>query len=304
MANALRDFLPGSGRPDWKGHVTFQTVATKVGVGAFWPSGSKVPAITGLLSQTLERRRGLFQTLVLEIVRAGIVYREKKNQPIGTAEIDDLNGCLLELGFKFPDLWDPGFRASLAQTTTERAREHVRQEDFRLQNQSIAATRSQELARLNQAFAELSAEQDRNKAGLALEGLLNDLFYLFDLQPRSGFRVTGEQIDGSFELDGQVYLLEAKWEKGRLPEADLLVFQAKIQAKSSFTRGVFVALNDISDQARDAITRGKAPSFFVMNGYDLMAVLYEQVSFENFLRKRVRLLGEGRVCVPFHELSV
>ena len=101
MANVLCDFLPGSGRSDWKGHVTFQTVAAKVGVGGFWPGGTKVPGITALLSQTLERRRSLFQTLVLEIVRAGIVYREKKNQPIGTGEIDVLNGCLLDLGFSF-----------------------------------------------------------------------------------------------------------------------------------------------------------------------------------------------------------
>ena len=74
----------------------------------------------------------------------------------------------------------------------------------------------------------------------------------------------------------------------------------KIESKSTFTRGVFVALNDISDPARVAITIGKAPSFFVMNGYDLTMILFEQISLVDFLRKRVRLLGdEGRVCVPF-----
>ena len=146
-------------------------------------------------------------------------------------------------------------------------------------------------------------ESDRNKAGLALEQLLNRLFDLFQLHPRQPFRIVGEQIDGSFELEGQIYLLEAKWEKHPLPEADLLIFRGKIEGKSTFTRGVFIALNDVSLPARDAITRGKAPSFFVMNGHDLIMILSEAMTLTDFLRKRVRLLAEeGCVCVPFSEL--
>jgi hypothetical protein len=165
--------------------------------------------------------------------------------------------------------------------------------------------RSRSLLNLKAEFLLLAAEADRNKAGLALEGLLNRLFELFDLHPRRAFRVVGEQIDGSFEMGEQVYLVESKWEKTALPEADLLVFRGKIEGKSTFTRGVFIALNDISAAARDAITRGKAPSFFVMNGHDLMMVLDEAITLPDFLRQRVRLLAEeGRVCVPFADLRV
>ena len=97
--------------------------------------------------------------------------------------------------------------------------------------------------------------------------------------------------------------MESKWEKDPLPEADLLVFRGKIEGKSTFTRGLFIALNDISGPARDAITRGKAPSFFVMNGYDLLMILSEAMTLPEFLKQRVRLLGEeGRVCVPFADL--
>ena len=89
-----------------------------------------------------------------------------------------------------------------------------------------------------------------------------------------------------------------------MPEADLLVFRGKIEGKSTFTRGVFIALNDVTDVARDAITRGKSPSFFVMNGYDLMMILSEAISLTDFLRKRIRLLAEeGRVCIPFSEIQ-
>jgi hypothetical protein len=93
---------------------------------------------------------------------------------------------------------------------------------------------------------------DGKGAGLALEKLLNELFGVFGLRPRQPFRVVGEQIDGSFELDGEIYLLESKWEKEALPEGSLLVFRGKIEGKSTFTRGVFIALNDISTPGRAA----------------------------------------------------
>jgi hypothetical protein len=303
LAAVLCDFLPGSGHSTWKGHETFATVAAKAGLADFWPGGTKTPAIVSLLSQTLQHRRTSFENLILAVVRAGIVYRQKQNRPITTNEIDDLNGHILDLGFKFPDLWDRDFRNSLEQTTKERAREHVEHVDSQHKQQSAAAYRSQELVKLKDQFFQLDAQADRNNAGLSLEQVLNRLFQLYDLKPRQPFNVIGEQIDGSFELNGHIYLIEAKWEKHRLPEAPLLVFRGKIEGKSTFTRGVFIALNDITYQAKDAITRGKAPSFFVMNGYDLMMILSEAISLGDFVEKRIRLLGEeGRVCVPFSDL--
>jgi hypothetical protein len=81
------------------------------------------------------------------------------------------------------------------------------------------------LAGLKEEFDRLAAEKDRNKAGLALEGLLNRLFETFQLHPRLPYRRVGEQMDGSFVLDGHIYLLESKWVDHALPQADLLVFQ-------------------------------------------------------------------------------
>jgi hypothetical protein len=169
--------------------------------------------------------------------------------------------------------------------------------------EQLQRRRTAALSQLKDEFLLLAVENDRNRAGLTFEKLLNRLFEIFDLQPRQPFRIVGEQIDGSFQLDGHIYLMESKWEKHPLPEADLLVFRGKIEGKSTFTRGLFIALNDISQPAREAITRGKPPSFFVINGHDLMMILGEAISLPEFLRKRVRLLAEeGRVCVPFSDL--
>ena len=35
LAEVFYDFLPGSGNASWKGHVSFRSVAEKVGVGDF-----------------------------------------------------------------------------------------------------------------------------------------------------------------------------------------------------------------------------------------------------------------------------
>ncbi|MCX6597204.1 MAG: hypothetical protein NTV70_12650 [Acidobacteria bacterium] len=173
-------------------------------------------------------------------------------------------------------------------------------------NAAVAASkdRSRELEKLKEEFFALARNADRARAGLALENVLNRLFHLYELQPREPFRVVGEQIDGSFELDSHIYLIESKWEKKPLPEADLLIFRGKIEGKSTFTRGVFIALNGISKEAQDAITRGKAPSFIVMDGCDLTMILNEEMALPEFLRRRIRLLAEqGRIYVSFAELA-
>ena len=305
LAEVLYDFLPGSGSAAWKGHVSFRSVANQVGVGEFWQSGSKQPMIAGLLERTLEFRRGRFESLILEIVRSGLTYRQKNGEPIRSDEVDKINGLLVEIGFRFPDLWDPGFLASLRADGATRAAERVEQVHAaeRLR-ETKRSQRSQALETLRDEFVALHNESDRQRAGLKLEKVLNYLFELHGLSPREPFRVRGEQIDGSFELDHEVYLLEAKWHKEPRPAADLYVFREKIEGKSKFTRGVFLSINGVTTDAVHAITQGKQPNFFIIDGHDLMMALGENVSLPVFLRRRQRLLAEqGRLSVPFQDSS-
>jgi len=305
MAELLYDFLPGSGSPKWKGHVSFKTIAEKVGVGDFWQPGSKTPMITSLIERTLEYRRGRFEPLMLEIVRAGLTYRQKCGNPVSPSEVDKLNGLILEVGFKFPDLWDPGFKTSLQADAGVRAREKV--EEILAKEKLAVTSRSErnlELEQLKRQFFDLHDVEDRQRAGFQLEKVLNRLFILHTLSPREAFRVVGEQIDGSFLLDHEVYLLEAKWTQEPSPEADLLVFRGKIEGKSKYTRGVFVTINGVSKGAVIAITQGKQPDFFVVDGYDLTMMLEDNIDLTTFLRARQRLLAEeGRVIVPFNQLG-
>lgn len=305
LAVIFCDYLPGSGSSQWQGHVSFKTVADKVGVGDFWQPGSKLPMITALIERTLESRRDRFEPLILEIIRCGLTYRQKSGRPVTAEDINSINGLILEIGFKFPDLWDNDFIASLSVNGSQRAARHVErmQAEERLRESRISQ-RSSELEKLKKEFFALHDNPDRRAAGLQLERVLTRLFEVNNLCPREPFRVVGEQIDGSFELDYEVYLLEAKWQHDPIPASDLYVFREKIEGKSKFTRGVFLSISGISPQALEAITHGKQPNFFIADGYDLMMILEANIELGEFFRRRQRLFAEaGRVCVPFSELT-
>jgi len=306
IAEVLYDFLPGSGNASWKGHVSFSTISSKCGLGQFWQGGSKLPAIIGLLESTYLLRRSHFEHLIVEIVRAGITYRKRKHQPIRPDEINALKGHLIEIGFKFSELWDDEFVASLGLGSAERASRRVDEENKRTEfREAEALSHLQALTGLQQEFFALHAMESPQDAGRAFELVLNRLFQLQDLAPREPFRVVGEQIDGSFELDHETYLLEAKWEKSASSEAPLLIFRGKIEGKSIMTRGVFIALNGTTEQARQAIVTGKQATFFVIDGYDLTMILSGRISLIAFLRQRRRLLAEeGSVVVPFARLQL
>jgi hypothetical protein len=304
MAKVLYGFLPGSGSKNWAGHVTFQTVAVEVGVGDFWMKGSKEPAIANLLERTLEYKRDRFENLIIRIIRAGIKYREKQANPITENEIKTLNGLILDVGFKFPDLWDSLFLSSLRVGASDRAAELV---DKELAAEKIrvsdVSSKENALLSIRSTFYDLANLTDRQAAGRSLERVLNDLFELSNLKPREPFRVVGEQIDGSFELDNEIYLVEAKWEKKPLSEQPLMVFREKIQGKSNITRGVFIALNRCTNEAMDAITRGKQPNFFIIDGYDLVSVLERTLSLQELLRAKIRCLAEeGRLFLSASEI--
>ncbi len=70
--------------------------------------------------------------------------------------------------------------------------------------------------------------------GFRFEAWLAELFSIFKLAPRSSFRNTGEQIDGSFRLNDEFYLMEAKWHQKRTSAADLHVFEGKLSTKATW----------------------------------------------------------------------
>ena len=136
------------------------------------------------------------------------------------------------------------------------------------------------------AFAQL-APQAR---GYAFETLLRELFNVFGLQAREPFRLKGEQIDGSFVLQGETYLIEAKWQAAQTGVADLHTFHGKLEQKAAWTRGLFVSNSGFTDDGLVAFGKGKR--VICMDGLDLYETLSRELPLNHVLESKVRWAAE------------
>lgn len=127
---------------------------------------------------------------------------------------------------------------------------------------------------------------DPKERGYELEKILNDLFRLFELNPRGAFRRTGEQIDGSFVHDGAHFLLEAKWQQKPVNLADLRDFDKAVTTSFENTLGLFVSINGFSAEALKGYVLGERPSIICMDGADLMMVLDGKIDLSDLLRRK------------------
>lgn len=126
--------------------------------------------------------------------------------------------------------------------------------------------------------------------GYAFERFLKEVFDASGLKALSSFRLVGEQIDGSFELSGEIYLLEAKWQGLPTGAADLRAFNGKVEDKAAWSRGLFVSNSGFSEVGLAAFGKGKR--VVCMDGLDLHDLLDRGLSFSDVLAKKVRSAAE------------
>ncbi|HEY9229902.1 MAG TPA: restriction endonuclease [Gemmatimonadaceae bacterium] len=137
--------------------------------------------------------------------------------------------------------------------------------------------------------------------GFEFERFLKTLFDANGLGARASFRLTGEQIDGSFELAGETYLLEAKWTDAAVGAADLRAFNGKAEEKAAWTRGLFVSNSGFTEDGLIAFGRGKR--VVCMDGLDLYEVLDRGLSLADALGRKIRRAAEsGQPFVRIRDL--
>jgi hypothetical protein len=153
---------------------------------------------------------------------------------------------------------------------------------------------SEALGALKAQFMELHGMSDAHARGRALETFLNELFRLFDLDPRAAYSLEHEQIDGAFSFDTDDYILEAKWWQKAMERKYADVFAAEVRRKGKNALGLYVAINRFSSGAIAAYS--DSTPFITMEGMDLMAVLDERVRLEDLLRRKKRHMNETGSC--------
>jgi hypothetical protein len=141
---------------------------------------------------------------------------------------------------------------------------------------------AEKLEALKQLFFEIAINSNPQQRGFQLEKLLNELFLLFDLSPKSSFKIVGEQIDGAFTYDSSDFLLEAKWQKDQITASELYSFGGKIVNKLKNTLGLYISIDGFSQTGID-INNPLTKQMILMDGQDLMTVLDGRIRLTDML---------------------
>lgn len=134
--------------------------------------------------------------------------------------------------------------------------------------------------------------------GYAFQKFLYGLFVLHGFDPKKSFRNRGEEIDGSFEMGGSFYLLEAKWQAKPIGVAELHAFEGKLNEKAPWGRGLFLSYVGFSSDGLDAFGRGKRT--LCMDGLDLYEMLDRKLPLDQVLSAKSRKAAE--TGLPFVRL--
>lgn len=157
-----------------------------------------------------------------------------------------------------------------------------------------------DLSKLRDALIALTALAPQAR-GLAFEKFLRDLFTAHGMSGGGSINLRGEQIDGSFELDGQTYLIEAKWQADKTGAADLHVLEGKLAQRATWTRGVFISQSGFTDDGLHAFGRGKR--LVCMDGLDLWEAVSGTLSLPEVIqRKAARASRTGELFVRVRDL--
>ena len=139
------------------------------------------------------------------------------------------------------------------------------------------------------------------KRGYEFEGFLKELFDSSTLQARSPFSLVGEQIDGSFQLGNETYLIEAKWVRDPIGAAELYTFQGKLDQKAAWARGVFISYGGFTQEGLHAFGRGR--KVICMSGEDIYKALGRRIPIAEVIERKVRTAAEtGAAFVPLDDL--
>ena len=142
-------------------------------------------------------------------------------------------------------------------------------------------------------FDDLARSDDRQRSGYHLQDLLNRVFDLHEIALVKPFmrNAGAEQIDGAFKLDGWHYIVECRWRKklANIRELDGLMGQVSRSGKQ--TMGLFVSIHGWSDNVPRLLKQNPEKSIFLMEGYDLRAVLSGQADLRDLLLAKLTKLN-------------
>lgn len=244
--------------------------------------------LVGLLRRDEDRYQGLVIDLLVELSKFDERFPRLAREEDGARLVDAAQSALTEV------------RGVVETYSAEaQARAQVRA-DIEAEAAGSAQRRSHAgvLAELRQRFIDLhTGTFSPQQRGFQFEKLLNQLFALFDFEPKAAYVLESEQVDGAFTYRTDDYLLEARWRKEPVEPKDLRDFEGKIRGKAKNVLGLFISVSGFTAGARNK-TSQETP-LILMDGTDLLAVLEARIDLTELLeRKRRYAVETGSPWLP------
>jgi len=137
-------------------------------------------------------------------------------------------------------------------------------------------------------------EENRQKRGIALEGILNRLFAAYDILVRESFKIfveegqgIAEQIDGVIELDGDLYLVEMKWIQDPIDVNHVSRHLVRVYHRG-YARGIFISASEFTQGALDICREALQNTVvFLCTLEELVKLLEQEGDLKSFLKRKM-----------------
>ncbi|WP_114859758.1 hypothetical protein [Azospirillum brasilense] len=184
----------------------------------------------------------------------------------------------------------------------EARREAAAQQRQREQSEMIKRQSALLLAQLDQA----ASSGEHQQRGYLLEDLLNRTFDLYGVPVLRAFRRNGggEQIDAAFELDGWHYIVECRWRTRLADIRQLDGLAGQVARSGRQTMGMFLSVEGWSEHVVPLLKQNPNKAIFLMEGFDLRAVLDQRIDLRRLLKAKISALNlEAEPYLPMMEIS-
>lgn len=215
-------------------------------------------------------------------------------------EFDDYSACWPDDQLKAKGLVAElqrlvNIKDSFTRMANERESEAAQRRE-RARREAMELTRHREEANaVRRRLFALFGEPDPHRRGIALEGVLNDLFRANGILVREAFvrrdADSGgalEQVDGVIGLDGQLYLAEMKWWNAPLGPGEVSQHMVRVFQREQ-VRGIIISASGFTaaaiDTCRGALSRMVVTMCTVE---EVVALLESDRSLADFLRAKVQ----------------
>lgn len=172
------------------------------------------------------------------------------------------------------------------------------------QNSSKSAKPSVDYDSLKESLLNIEKLISPQTKGYEFEKYLNSLFEAFGLEPHASYRTEHDQIDGSFNFDGNTILIEAKYKSKEIPKDDLILFENKLKSKSHFSKGLFISYSRVTSKALDYF-QDSGSRIVVLTVEEIFLMCQNKTPLTALLRSKFRLLDErGLIFKHILELNI